>query len=244
MATDWCWCYENPKEAANLIDHFSTRLASLRQTSAELCPECGWSMKFPDDGCMKCETVKLRAENEQLKLALSGKTNCYNNDPELVAEVERLKKHAAMDDREWAALEDRCERAEAELDRLNHWQENYANECQQKEDKLNANIRTLVEYNNEMQLRNKVHHAIHARNKDTINSLEAELAAAKKRSAQETKDMATAIFAARIAGMEEARAIVADQIKEWIGASDEKTNSAYRRAAFLIKARIEEVKNG
>jgi hypothetical protein len=35
--------------------------AALVQTSADLCPECGWRFFVPDNGCQKCELDRFRA---------------------------------------------------------------------------------------------------------------------------------------------------------------------------------------
>ena len=39
MGTDWCWCYENPKEAAARIDSLLKRVAELEREIA-LDKEC------------------------------------------------------------------------------------------------------------------------------------------------------------------------------------------------------------
>jgi hypothetical protein len=37
--------------------------AALVQTSADLCPECGWRFFVPDNGCQKCELDRFRAQS-------------------------------------------------------------------------------------------------------------------------------------------------------------------------------------
>lgn len=40
--------------------------ASLVQTSADLCLDCGWRMKFPGEGCQKCQVDRLK-QNAQAR---------------------------------------------------------------------------------------------------------------------------------------------------------------------------------
>ena len=65
---DAAFCYE--KEIRNLkeqVDSLKLELRCSEQTKGELCNDCGWSMKFPDEPC-RCELVK---ENEKLKKELN-----------------------------------------------------------------------------------------------------------------------------------------------------------------------------
>jgi hypothetical protein len=41
---------------------FRRLLAEAVQTSADLCPECGWRFLVPDNGCQKCELDRFRAQ--------------------------------------------------------------------------------------------------------------------------------------------------------------------------------------
>ena len=43
-------------------DNAITELDGLRQTSALLCDDCGWSMKFPDCGCVYCGFHRMEKE--------------------------------------------------------------------------------------------------------------------------------------------------------------------------------------
>ena len=42
-------------------------IAVLKQTSADLCPECGWRFLIPDIGCQGCERARLEQEIERLR---------------------------------------------------------------------------------------------------------------------------------------------------------------------------------
>lgn len=51
------------KEQDARVKELEAENAALKQTSGELCPKCGWRMKFPDEMC-HCE---LEAENTKLR---------------------------------------------------------------------------------------------------------------------------------------------------------------------------------
>jgi len=49
-------------------------IAILSQTSAELCPECGWRFLVPSLGCMGCERARLEEEVARLRRLLPPQT--------------------------------------------------------------------------------------------------------------------------------------------------------------------------
>jgi len=62
------------KKLLSTISHLSTLLnardeeiAALVQTSADLCPDCGWRFLVPGIGCQGCERARLAEENERLR---------------------------------------------------------------------------------------------------------------------------------------------------------------------------------
>ena len=52
---------------SGLLNDRDEEIAALVQTSAELCPECGWRFLVPDVGCQGCERARLAEENERLR---------------------------------------------------------------------------------------------------------------------------------------------------------------------------------
>jgi hypothetical protein len=82
--------------------------ASLVQTSADLCAECGWRFFVPGDGCQKCELDRLR---EDAVVARSVETT-------LTVEVERLRTNAAARERFLRREGDLLRAAERERDDL------------------------------------------------------------------------------------------------------------------------------
>lgn len=65
-ATNLSLCEIN-KERRDDIERLEAENAALRQerddliqVSADVCPDCGWAMKFPDEPCRNCEVVALR----------------------------------------------------------------------------------------------------------------------------------------------------------------------------------------
>ena len=48
------------------------RCAGLEQVSADLCPDCGWAMKFPDEPCRNCEVHVLRKDCDALQAKLAA----------------------------------------------------------------------------------------------------------------------------------------------------------------------------
>jgi hypothetical protein len=82
--------------------------ASLVQTSADLCAECGWRFFVPGDGCQKCELDRLR---EDAVVARSVETT-------LTVEVERLRTNADARERFLRREGDLLRAAERERDAL------------------------------------------------------------------------------------------------------------------------------
>jgi hypothetical protein len=60
FAAGYCWCLSRHHMKVSQIK-FERDL--LYQVSGELCDDCGWAMKFPDEPC-RCE---LLAEVEELR---------------------------------------------------------------------------------------------------------------------------------------------------------------------------------
>jgi hypothetical protein len=52
--------------AAARIEALIAERDGLIQTSAALCDGCGWSMRFPDCGCVYCGFHRLEAERDAL----------------------------------------------------------------------------------------------------------------------------------------------------------------------------------
>jgi hypothetical protein len=50
-----------------LLNERDKEIAALKQTSADLCPECGWRFLVPGIGCQGCERARLEEEIERLK---------------------------------------------------------------------------------------------------------------------------------------------------------------------------------
>jgi hypothetical protein len=55
-----------------LVEGMAAERDMLVQTSAMLCDDCGWAMKFPDEGCVNCRALAAEAERDALKEALAN----------------------------------------------------------------------------------------------------------------------------------------------------------------------------
>jgi hypothetical protein len=82
--------YRTAPEAADRIEALTAERDGLIQTSAALCDDCGWSMRFPDCGCVYCGFHRLEAERD----ALAQK----RNDAERVAGALTLENEALQAD--------------------------------------------------------------------------------------------------------------------------------------------------
>ena len=50
-----------------LIEGMERERDMLVQTSAMLCDDCGWAMKFPDQGCVNCRALAAEAERDEAR---------------------------------------------------------------------------------------------------------------------------------------------------------------------------------
>lgn len=74
-------CGFEPCEAYKRLEEENAALRQERdaliQVSADVCPDCGWAMKFPDEPCRNCEVVALRKVVEKADvLAADVLANC------------------------------------------------------------------------------------------------------------------------------------------------------------------------
>lgn len=88
-------CERQMTEAANHIEALEAkveRLQVVEQTAGDLCPRCGWAMKFPGEPCrceLKAEVERLTAERDNFHVDYRMK--CDAQTKELHVEVERLQ---------------------------------------------------------------------------------------------------------------------------------------------------------
>jgi hypothetical protein len=47
------------------VERLRAENAALVQTSADLCPACGWRFLVPGDGCLNCEVADLRMQRDE-----------------------------------------------------------------------------------------------------------------------------------------------------------------------------------
>ena len=105
------------------IEQLAAELDGLTQTSALLCDDCGWAMKFPDFGCVYCgfhrlekERDALTTERERLALAICGGEDAPGHAN--AQTVETLEHVAKQNQQSHGATINSLLAAEAERDRL------------------------------------------------------------------------------------------------------------------------------
>lgn len=59
--------YQRNLDLQDKLDERDKEIAALKQTSADLCSECGWRFLVPGVGCQGCERARLEQEIERLK---------------------------------------------------------------------------------------------------------------------------------------------------------------------------------
>jgi len=55
---------EECRAKSDRIEELDNQLIALQQTSAELCPDCGWSFQIPGEECYKCGYERLEKQLE------------------------------------------------------------------------------------------------------------------------------------------------------------------------------------
>ena len=63
----WASLYAEIGRLNVLLNERNKEIAALKQTSADLCSECGWRFLVPSIGCQGCERARLEQEVERLK---------------------------------------------------------------------------------------------------------------------------------------------------------------------------------
>ena len=63
----WSSLYAEIGRLNVLLNERDKEIAALKQTSADLCSECGWRFLVPGIGCQGCERARLEQEVERLK---------------------------------------------------------------------------------------------------------------------------------------------------------------------------------
>ena len=61
------------------IQQLTAKLDELVQTSAILCDDCGWAMKFPNFGCVYCGFHRLEKERDALTAERDGLLRCVTD---------------------------------------------------------------------------------------------------------------------------------------------------------------------
>ena len=65
--TAWASLYAEIGRLNVLLNERDKEIAALKQTSADLCSECGWRFLVPGIGCQGCERARLEQEIERLR---------------------------------------------------------------------------------------------------------------------------------------------------------------------------------